>query len=68
MSSEIIKLGTCLKCNQPVYCDNIYGSSDKCNILLQNCIKGSECEVDILGTPWVTRNSSQIRITNNRRY
>jgi hypothetical protein len=43
----IIKLGTCIKCNQPVYADNIHGSPDKCNILLQKCSKGGDCEVEI---------------------
>jgi hypothetical protein len=56
LMSGIIKLGTCIKCNQPVYADNIHGSPDKCNILLQKCIKGGDCEVDVLKTPLAKRN------------
>jgi hypothetical protein len=52
----VIKIGTCLKCGEPVYCDNIHGSPDRCNILLQNCPKGGDCEVDILKTPLAKRN------------
>ena len=48
----IIKLGTCLKCGKPVYVDNVHGSLDKCNILLQKCtsLAGGDCEVDVLRT------------------
>ena len=51
----IIKLGTCLKCGKPVYVDNVHGSPTNGNILLQECIKGGDCEVDIFLTPWAKR-------------
>ena len=53
MSSGIIKLGTCLKCGKPVYIEHDNGKS---NILLQSCVFGGDCEVDILLTPFAIRN------------
>jgi len=54
--SGIIKLGNCLKCGKPVYVENVHGSPVNGNILLQECIHGGDCEVDILLTPLAKRN------------
>jgi len=56
MAAGIIKIGTCLKCNKPVYADNVHGSPTNGKILLQDCAKGGDCEVDILLTPMAQRN------------
>ena len=53
--SGITKLGNCLKCSKPVYVDNVHGAPINGNILLQECIKGGDCEVDILKAPLVKR-------------
>jgi len=50
LTTGIVKLGTCLKCGKPVYADNVHGSPTNGNILLQEYIKGGDCEVDVLLT------------------
>ena len=55
MAAGIIKIGTCLKCGKPVYADNVHGAPGNSNILLQECINGGDCEVDVLLTPLAKR-------------
>ena len=55
--NRIIKLGNCIKCGEPVYVENVEGSPENGNIIFQACIKGGDCEVDILKTPFAIRNN-----------
>ena len=55
--SGIIKLGNCIKCGEPVYVENAHGSTANGNVILQACVKGGDCEVDILKTPFAVRNN-----------
>ena len=52
----VTKLGNCVKCGLDVYVDNVHGAPTNGNILLQNCTKGGDCEVDVLKTPFAKRN------------
>lgn len=53
---RIVKLGKCVKCGGDVMVDFVHGSPKTGKILLQDCIKGGDCEVDILKTPLAKRN------------
>lgn len=56
MNGRIVKLGICVKCGGDVMVDFVHGSPTLGTILLQNCTKGGDCEVDVLKTPWAKRN------------
>ena len=54
--SWITKFGVCIKCGNEVYAEFLNYPKYTRNILLQECIKGGDCEVDILLTPLAKRN------------